>query len=682
MHSKQVVGAAVHPPDVHKPDVPKPEVTKPEVTKPEVTVVIPTRHESDTVAELLLQLDHALGAINAEVVFVDDSDDDTPGAIRAAAELVPRAVRVIHRGLNDRAGGLGGAVTAGLRSANAPWVVVMDGDLQHPPGTVVELLQTAWYNEVDVVYATRYDDQGSSAGLGGRFRRRVSASSNSVSKALFPLRLRGVSDPMSGFFAVRVAALDLEKLRPHGFKILLQILVTQAVRSKGVPFAFQPRFAGKSKASATEGMRFLGQLAAARLGVAPSRLARLIGFLAVGLTGVGVNTAALWALTSGFARLPYLVASVLATQVAIVSNFLLLEWLVFAKARARSAGRAFGRFWLVNMVLLPVQLGLLALLVEVFGTTPVLGNVFALGIVFILRYAATSGWVYQWNPALSLTPGSDGGETAATRSIVHPDAIADIETTAPTYVFAEVGATTAPDANDIRRRRVRSFASGSMFGTPAALTLAAVPGAARHAWATLTSGGIAAVELLVGAACVVLLTMAKSRPAPGEPDVHDRQLDVILTVPFLAAAVWFALDWPQNWRSGATWTVPAVLAVVTFGFAVSFVLLGTRTTARLRWALLIPLALLPEFQRQSWSAVATTAVIVVLTAYTLVRVRQRRRAWTRTSAQPHLPALVPPWRSAAIVVTVVALLLGGFTVHRYSPSGSSVGAPASIGSAR
>lgn len=676
MHSKQVVGAAGFPQTL-------PQAVPPsQVTEPDVTVVIPTRHESDTVAELLLQLDHALGAINAEVVFVDDSDDDTPAAIRAAAERVPRAVRVIHRDPDDRAGGLGGAVTEGIRSANAPWVVVMDADLQHPPETVVELLQTAWYDEVDVVYATRYDDQGSTAGLGGRFRRQVSAFSNSVSKALFPLRLRGVSDPMSGFFAVRVAALDLEKLRPHGFKILLQILVTQAVRAKGVPFTFAPRFAGASKASAKEGMRFLGQLAAVRLGMAPARLARLIGFLAVGLTGVGVNTAALWALTSGSVRLPYLVASVLATQVAIVSNFLLLEWLVFAKARARSAGRAFGRFWLVNMVLLPVQLGLLALLVEVFGTTPVLGNVVALGIVFILRYAATSGWVYQWNPDLSVIPGEDGGEIAATRSVVDPDATAELGTTAHTQPIAEGDAITAPEAIDSRRRRVRSLAAGSMFAMPAALTLAAVPGAARHAWATLTSGGIAVVELLAGAACVVLLTMAKSRPAPGEPDVHDRQLDIILTIPFLAAAVWFALDWSQDWHAGATWTVPAVLAVVTFGFAASFVLLGTRTTARLRWALLIPLALLPVVQRQSWSAVAATAVIVVLTGYTLVRVRQRRRTWTRISARRQLPALVPPWRSAAIVVTVVALLLGGFTVHRYAPSGSSVGAPASIGSAR
>jgi cellulose synthase/poly-beta-1,6-N-acetylglucosamine synthase-like glycosyltransferase len=46
--------------------------------RPDVTIVVPTRNESGNVAELVRRLDSALGSIHAEILFVDDSDDDTP----------------------------------------------------------------------------------------------------------------------------------------------------------------------------------------------------------------------------------------------------------------------------------------------------------------------------------------------------------------------------------------------------------------------------------------------------------------------------------------------------------------------------------------------------------------------------------------------------------------------------
>ena len=54
---------------------------------------------------------------------------------------------------------------------------------------------------------------------------------------------------MSGLFAFRRAAVDLDRLNPIGFKILLEILVRHpAARVAEVAYSFAPRTAGESKA--------------------------------------------------------------------------------------------------------------------------------------------------------------------------------------------------------------------------------------------------------------------------------------------------------------------------------------------------------------------------------------------------------------------------------------------------
>src|SRR5664279_1961711 len=189
----------------------------------DVTVVVPTRNEAGNVDELLRRLDAALGSLRAEVLFVDDSDDETPAVIRAAADRSGRPVRLLHREPGRRDGRLGGAVVAGFKLARAPWAVVIDGDLQHPPETVPALIREGLSPDIDLVYGTRYDDSADAGGLNGRVREWVSTLSTALAKAVFPRRLRAVSDPMSGFFAVRLRALDLSTLRPPGYKVLVEI---------------------------------------------------------------------------------------------------------------------------------------------------------------------------------------------------------------------------------------------------------------------------------------------------------------------------------------------------------------------------------------------------------------------------------------------------------------------------
>ena len=114
---------------------------------------------------------------------------------------------------------------------------------------------------------------------------------------------------MTGFFAFVRDRVDLSVLRPTGFKILLEILVSQPLRIAEVPFEFASRHAGSSKASLRQGMRFLAQLAHLRFGL-------MSGFAVIGAIGIVVNALIVWALTS--VGMDWLPAAIIATHLPLL----------------------------------------------------------------------------------------------------------------------------------------------------------------------------------------------------------------------------------------------------------------------------------------------------------------------------------------------------------------------------
>ncbi|WP_309063139.1 glycosyltransferase family 2 protein [Streptomyces sp.] len=362
-----------------------------EVAEPgAVTIVVPTFNESANVRQLLHQITESVPArLPCEVVFVDDSTDDTPDVIREAAQDCPFPVTVLHR--DEAVGGLGGAVVEGIKAASSDWVVVMDGDCQHPPSLVPELVATGERANAGLVVASRYIEGGSRAGLAGSYRVAVSRGATWLTKALFPRRLHGISDPMSGFFAIRRSAVTADVLKPLGYKILLELAVRSRPRTvTEVPFVFQDRFAGESKSTAKEGTRFLRHLAGLRT---QSPLARMVVFGLIGLTGFVPNLAALWALTE--AGLHYLPAEIAANQFGVAWNFLLIEKLLFRERRRhRHWADRTARFALLANADLVLRLPLIALLVGRFDMAALPATALALVITFVLRFVGTEALVY------------------------------------------------------------------------------------------------------------------------------------------------------------------------------------------------------------------------------------------------------------------------------------------------
>ncbi|MFE2432403.1 glycosyltransferase [Streptomyces sp. NPDC059373] len=374
---------------------------------PRLTVLIPTRDERDSVPLLLGRLGPELAGLDAELLFVDDSDDGTPVALAALADDCPVPVRLLHRPPGARGGGLGGAVVAGARQARGGWVLVMDADLQHPPESAALLARTAMRGGADIVVGTRYAGTGSKAGLSGASRLLTSTASTRLVKAAFPRRLATVSDPLSGLFAFRTGAVDLDRLNPLGFKVLLELLVRHpTARVAEVAYTFAPRAAGDSKASLREGVAFLrhvGRLRRDRLvgqlreGPVSRRerlrqLGRMAAFGLVGLSGVAVNTAALWLLFDRIG-MHHLVAAALATQVSTTWNFLLVDGLVYrGRASGTRTGRAV-RFYGLNNLLLLARLPALQVLV-LTGMGVLSANAVSLVMLFLLRFLVSDRVIY------------------------------------------------------------------------------------------------------------------------------------------------------------------------------------------------------------------------------------------------------------------------------------------------
>jgi dolichol-phosphate mannosyltransferase len=388
---------------------------------PRLTVVIPTRNEESTVGDLLQQLQlGGLAALDAEVLIVDDSDDDTPAVVAEVADSVAFPVQLHHRQPGSRGGGLAGAVTAGAQHARGEWVMVMDADFQHPPAEAIRLARAALAQGMDIVVGTRYAGGGSSAGLDGGYRSAVSSLATAVARIAFPRRLATITDPMSGLFAWRRSAVDLDGLHASGFKLLLEILVRNpSARVAEVAYTFAPRASGTSKAGLSEGLTFLRHLGRLRrdvlvgqLRTRPRRTAergaqtlRALAFGLIGLSGLVVNSLVLYAFHYRTGITP-VVAAVLATQASTAWNFALVDLIVYRHAgMGTRLGRAL-RFFVMNNALLLLRMPVFVLLVGM-GIGVITANVLTLVALFVLRFLVSDRVIYNVSATTGGQP--DGG---------------------------------------------------------------------------------------------------------------------------------------------------------------------------------------------------------------------------------------------------------------------------------
>src|SRR4051812_15168932 len=295
---------------------------------PQLTVVVPAYAERENVLPLTAALDEALRGVDWEVIFVvDDALDGTEDVLRERAQQ-DRRVRCLHR-IGRR--GLASACIEGMLASSAPYVAVIDADLQHDETLVPKLLAAAKQDGADVVVASRYMEGGSTGELGAD-RVRVSRAASALSRVL----CKGLSDPMSGFFVVRRTFLErvVRRLYGRGFKILLDLIAAARgeVQIRELPYRMRSRQHGESKL----GARVIAEFFMLILYHLTGRLlpARFFLFTAVGVTGVGVHLAVLtlaFRATAG----NFFASQALATWAAMTSNFFLNNMFTYGDQRLR-----------------------------------------------------------------------------------------------------------------------------------------------------------------------------------------------------------------------------------------------------------------------------------------------------------------------------------------------------------
>ncbi len=230
------------------------------------TLVVPTRNESDNVEEFARRLSVAMSgmAFGYDVVFADDSDDDTPARISALQEQGFPVV-CAHRGPGERQGSIAGAVADAMAVVRGPIVVIIDADLQHPPEIVSCLVAPIHDGTAHVTVGTRYAGGGSAIGLGTLRRRATSRAAGLATKSAFP-HLWRCTDLSSGLFAFDRRRLAFDQVNTEGFKLLTEVLIASDARAVvEVPYVFEARVGGVSKARLRDGLVLLRQLVRQRM---------------------------------------------------------------------------------------------------------------------------------------------------------------------------------------------------------------------------------------------------------------------------------------------------------------------------------------------------------------------------------------------------------------------------------
>jgi dolichol-phosphate mannosyltransferase len=313
---------------------------------PELTVVAPTFNESGNVARLVAKLDAALAGTRWEVIFVDDDSPD--GTAELVKEIAARDGRVhCIRRVGRR--GLAGAVVEGALASAAPFVAVIDADMQHDETLLPRMLDILRAGDVDLVVGSRYlEATGLDKGL-SPVRKLGSRAATALGRKALKTE---VSDPVSGFFTIRRACIDrvAGRLEPAGFKILFDLIASQdePLRVRELPYAFQAREAGESKLDGRVALEYLGLVASKLSGdlISP----RMVFFGLVGLSGVAVHMAVLWALQGVSAHFAY--AQAAAAVTAMTSNYFVNNAVTYRDRRLKGWRLATGylRFCLLCAV--------------------------------------------------------------------------------------------------------------------------------------------------------------------------------------------------------------------------------------------------------------------------------------------------------------------------------------------
>lgn len=355
----------------------------------DLSIIVPTYNERENVQTITERITSALAGCgySFELLFVDDSRDDTPAVLAALSERYP-SVAFVHR---EGERGLASAVVTGFNLSTGDCIIVMDADLQHPPELLPVMVKRL--GSADVVIPSRFISGGSDGGLNA-FRKLVSWTARMIGR-LSIRRLRAISDCTSGYFGLRRSVIANARLNPIGWKILMEVLVKGEYHAvHEIPYAFVARDSGSSKMTWRDQYDYLRHLI--RLARHNPEDARFFTFCLVGAAGVPVNLLGLTVLLNFF-TVDVAFASVAASFVAMVHNFLWndsITWRMQNKPVFWRRWKQFIQFAFVSTL----SIAITAAFAHTFfanGLSPVAGQLVGIVLATWWSFVANDRWTWS-----------------------------------------------------------------------------------------------------------------------------------------------------------------------------------------------------------------------------------------------------------------------------------------------
>jgi len=363
------------------------------------SLIVPTFNEGNNVERLVRILTGLLDQATAgsyELIIVDDDSPD--GTWKVAQDLMPQYPRLrVMRRQTER--GLSTAVIRGWQAARGEILGVIDGDLQHPPETLLKMLE-AMRQGADLTVASRHVEGGGVSNWSAT-RRFLSRGAQMLGLVILPNVIGRVSDPMSGYFMVRRSAIANCYLDPLGYKILIEVLGRGNIDQVAeVGYVFQERQEGESKVTWKQYVEYIMHLLKLRSRGRIGKLRqhfnfpfdRFLRFGLVGLSGVFVDMVLFYLLSDpstlawGITR-----SKIIAAEFAILNNFLWNDIWTFGDIARQQTGwqlrlKRFIKFNVVCLMGLILNVLLLNLFFNGLHINRYAANLLAIAVVTIWNF--------------------------------------------------------------------------------------------------------------------------------------------------------------------------------------------------------------------------------------------------------------------------------------------------------
>jgi len=353
----------------------------------DVSIVVPTYNEAGNISKLVRKIffEFEENKIDGEVIVVDDnSPDKTWEIVEGLKKKFPKLDLIRRLGKL----GLSSAVIEGWKISKGDVIGVMDADLSHPVDKIHELYNSIRRDNFDMAVGSRYVKGGKIEGWG--FGRLFCSKGSTLLAKVFTK----IKDPMSGYFMIRRDMVNIDDLDAKGFKILLEVAVKMKVKKiKEVPITFVNRAEGKSKASVKEIRFYLLNLWGYFKREYPG-LYEFFKFGIVGLSGAVLNLMVFYLMTR-FLGVHYMGSAVVAFVLAATSNYLLNKVWTFNEKIGHKIARKFVQFFVVSIVTLGINLGILFALVENVGIHYMLAQAIAILLSMIFNYVGNKIWTFR-----------------------------------------------------------------------------------------------------------------------------------------------------------------------------------------------------------------------------------------------------------------------------------------------